>query len=38
MLGSNSSISCIVLRNYHPNTSYNHKDTNRKKKQKNHWA
>ena len=30
MLGSNSSISCIVLRNYHSNTSCNHKNTNRK--------
>ena len=27
MLGSNSSISCIVLRNYHSNTSCNHKNT-----------
>ena len=29
MLGSNSSISCIVLCNYHSYTSSNHKDTNR---------
>ena len=29
MLGSNSSISCIVLCNYHSNTSCNHKDTKR---------
>ena len=29
MLGSNSSISYIVLCNYHSNTSCNHKDTNR---------
>lgn len=28
MLGSNSSISYIVLCNYHSNTSCNHKDTN----------
>ena len=32
MLGSNSSISCIVLRNYHSNTSCNHKDTKREEK------
>ena len=30
MLGSNSSISYIVLCNYHSNTSCNHKNTNRK--------
>ena len=30
MFGSNSSISCIVLCNYHSNTSCNHKNTNRK--------
>lgn len=32
MLDSNSSISCIVLRNYHSNTSCNHKDTKREEK------
>ena len=32
MLGSNSSISYIVLCNYHSNTSCNHKDTNREEK------
>ena len=30
MLGSNLSISCIVLSNYHSNPSCNHKNTNRK--------
>ena len=38
MLGSNSSISCIVLCNYHSNTSCNHKIPIVKKNQKNHWA
>lgn len=28
MLGSNSSVSCIVLCNFHSNTSCNHKNTN----------
>ena len=32
MLGSSSSISYIVLCNYHSNTSCNHKDTNREEK------
>ena len=32
MLGSNSSISYIVLCNYHSNTSCNHKDANREEK------
>ena len=32
MLGSNSSISYIVLCNYHSNTSCNHKDTKREEK------
>lgn len=34
MLGSNSSISYIVLCNYHSNTSCNHKDTNCEEKPK----
>ena len=34
MLGSNSSISYIVLGNYHSNTSCNNKDTNREEKPK----
>ena len=34
MLGSNSSISCIVLCNYHSNTSCNHKNTNREEEPK----
>lgn len=34
MLGSNSSISYIVLCNYHSNTSCNNKDTNREEKTK----
>ena len=34
MLGCNSSISYIVLCNYHSNTSCNHKDTNRKEEPK----
>ena len=32
MLGSNSSISCIVLYNYNSNTSCNHKNTNYEEK------
>ena len=34
MLGSNSSISYIVLCNYHSNTSCNHKNANRKEEPK----